>query len=67
MLWECNECGGLSRTVSPVSVCPECGTAGPQTPLSTSSATEFADLREYWVQFGMAQEAPLLDFVSGAQ
>lgn len=65
MLWECNECGGLNRTVPRLSVCPLCGEpASPSLAPSSTTASELTDLREHWVQVGMAQSAPLFDFAS---
>jgi hypothetical protein len=62
MFWQCNECGGLIDAVPRVSVCPECGTASSQIVAETSQNSDFSELREYWVQAGMAQERPVLTF-----
>lgn len=62
MFWQCSECGGLIDAVPRVSVCPECGTASSQIVAGTSAESDLSELREYWVQVGMAQEAPVLTF-----
>jgi predicted nucleic acid-binding Zn-ribbon protein len=62
MFWQCSECGGRIDAVPRVSVCPECGTASDQIVADTSPESDLSDLREYWVQTGMAQEAPVLGF-----
>lgn len=63
MFWQCSECGGLIDAAPRRSVCPECGTASSELMPSSESFSDFSELRDFWVQFGMAQERPLLDFV----
>lgn len=62
MFWRCSECGGLIDAVLRVSVCPECGTASSQIMEDVSPSSDFSELREYWVQAGMAQEALFFDY-----
>ena len=63
MFWQCSECGGLIDAAPRRSVCPECGTASTEFVSSPESVSDFCELRDFWVQVGMAQERPLLDFV----
>jgi predicted nucleic acid-binding Zn-ribbon protein len=62
MYWQCSECGGLTDAVPRLSVCPECGTASSAIVAEEPPSSDFSELREYWVQAGMAQEAPFLDY-----
>lgn len=65
MFFECNECGGLIDAAPRVSVCPECGTASSQILPTSAWSSDLSELRDYWIQAGMEQERPLLDFAHG--